>query len=58
MEGYAVLRACALADVPAVEVRALANAVAEPDRRRWRFADARVVLAEALARLVAEVGGA
>ena len=43
MEGYAVLRAAALAGVPAVEVRVLANAIGEPDRarcgdstRRWR----------------------
>ena len=32
MEGYGVLRAAALAGVPALEVRALANAIAEPDR--------------------------
>ena len=58
MEGYAVLRACALAGVPAVEVRALANAVGEPDRGRWRFAEARAALAAALPRLVRELDGA
>ncbi len=35
MEGYAVLRAAALAGVPAVEVRVIANAVGEPDRAKW-----------------------
>lgn len=55
MEGYAVLRAAALAGVPAVEVRALANAVGEPDRARWRFAEAKELLASALPALVAEV---
>jgi futalosine hydrolase len=52
MEGYAVLRAAALAGVPALEVRALANEVAEPDRARWRLGEARDLLAEALPRLV------
>ena len=32
MEGFAVLRACALAGVPAVELRAVSNAIDEPDR--------------------------
>jgi futalosine hydrolase len=58
MEGYAVLRAAALAGVPAVEVRALANAIGEPDRSRWRFDDAKAVLADALPRLIAEVARA
>jgi nucleoside phosphorylase len=58
MEGYAVLRAAALAGVPAIEIRALANAIGEPDRSRWRFDDAKAVLAEALPRLVAEVARA
>ena len=44
MEGYAVLRAAALAGVPAVEVRVLANAIGEPDRSLWRFDDARAEL--------------
>lgn len=55
MEGYGVLRAAALAGVPAVEVRVLANAIGEPDRGRWRFADARRTLAAALPGLVAEL---
>jgi futalosine hydrolase len=55
MEGYAVLRAAALAGVPAVEVRVLANAVDEPDRAKWRFEDAKNVLAAALPLLLAEL---
>jgi nucleoside phosphorylase len=58
MEGYAVLRAAALAGVPAVEVRVLANAIGEPDRARWRFAEAKHALAEALPRLVEELARA
>jgi nucleoside phosphorylase len=55
MEGYAVLRAAALARVPAVEVRVVSNAVGEPDRAKWRFAEARAALAEAIPRLVEEL---
>jgi futalosine hydrolase len=55
MEGYAVLRAAALAGVPAVEVRVLSNAVGEPDRAKWRFDDAKALLAAALPRLIEEV---
>lgn len=58
MEGYAVLRAAALAGLPAVEVRVLANAIGEPDRTRWRFADARAALAGALPGLVEELARA
>jgi futalosine hydrolase len=58
MEGYAVLRAAALAGVPALEVRALANAIGEPDRSLWRFEDAKITLAAALPRLIAEVARA
>ena len=50
MEGYAVLRAAALAGLPAVEVRVLANAIGEPDRSKWRFEDAKAELAAALPR--------
>ena len=55
MEGYAVLRAAALAGVPAIEVRAVSNAVGEPDRARWRIAEAKDALAAALPRLVEEL---
>ena len=58
MEGYAVLRAAALAGVRAVEVRVLANEIDEPDRALWRFAEAKVALAAALPRLIVEVARA
>jgi futalosine hydrolase len=58
MEGYAVLRAAALAGVPAVEVRVLSNAVGEPDRGKWRFDDAKAALAGALPALLEEVARA
>jgi nucleoside phosphorylase len=51
MEGFGVLRACELARVPAVELRAVSNAVGEPDRAKWRFNDAFAALAAALERL-------
>jgi nucleoside phosphorylase len=58
MEGFAVLRACERAGVPAVEVRVVSNAVAEPDRALWRFEEAFAKLAETLPRLVAVASGA
>lgn len=58
MEGFAVLRACELAGVPAVEVRVVSNEIDEPDRGLWRFDDAFAKLAEALPRLVAIASGA
>ena len=51
MEGFGVLRACELAGVPAVELRAISNSPDEADRKRWRFDDAFAVLANALQRL-------
>jgi futalosine hydrolase len=57
MEGFAVLRACELAGVPAVEVRVVSNEIDEPDRARWRFDDAFALLAETLPRLVAVASG-
>jgi futalosine hydrolase len=53
MEGFAVLRACALAGVPAVEVRAVSNEVGERDRARWEIPAALAALDAALPRLVA-----
>jgi hypothetical protein len=44
--------------VPAIEIRVLANAIGEPDRSRWRFDDAKAVLADALPQLIAEVARA
>lgn len=55
MEGFAVLRAAERAGVPAVEVRAISNAVAHDDRSLWRVNDALAALAEAVPRLVAEL---
>jgi futalosine hydrolase len=53
MEGFGVLRAAALAGVPAVELRAVSNMVGEADRSRWRFEAAFAVLAEAVPRALA-----
>ena len=58
MEGFGVLRAAELAGVPAIELRAVANLVAEPDRSRWLVDEALSLLAEATARLLAELRGA
>ena len=52
MEGFAVLRACALAGVPAIEVRAISNELAEGDRSRWRISRALEALADALPRML------
>jgi futalosine hydrolase len=51
MEGFAVLRACALADVPAVELRVISNAIGESDRAKWRFEEAFAALGALLDRL-------
>jgi futalosine hydrolase len=53
MEGFAVLRACELAGVPALELRVVANEIDEPDRAKWRFEEAFATLGEALPRAVA-----
>ena len=55
MEGFAVLRAAAIAGVPAVEVRVVSNEVDEADRARWRFDEALSALADVLPRLLAEL---
>jgi futalosine hydrolase len=51
MEGFGVLRACELARVPALELRAISNSPDETDRARWRFDEAFAALAAALQRL-------
>jgi len=51
MEGFAVLRACALAGVPAVELRVISNSPDESDRTQWRFEEAFALLGGALDRL-------
>ena len=58
MEGFGVLRAAALAGIPAVELRAVSNPVAEADRDRWSVDDALDALRFALPRLLAEVADA
>jgi futalosine hydrolase len=52
MEGFGVLRACALAGVPAIEVRAVSNEISEGDRSRWRIGRALEALADALPRML------
>ena len=52
MEGFGVLRAAALAGVPAVELRAVSNAVGEADRSRWRIDDALAALEAAVRRVL------
>ena len=48
MEGFGVLRAAALASVPAVEVRAISNAIGEADRARWQIPVALAALEQAV----------
>lgn len=55
MEGFGVLRAAALAGVPAIEVRAISNAIGEPDRSAWRIDDAVAALSAAVPALVAAI---
>jgi nucleoside phosphorylase len=55
MEGFAVLRAAALAGVPAIEVRAISNAIEEADRSEWRIDDACAAIVAATPALVAEL---
>ena len=55
MEGFAVLRACELAGVPAVELRAISNEIGERDRRRWHVDAALDALAAVLPLLSAEL---
>jgi futalosine hydrolase len=51
MEGFGVLRACELAGVAAVELRAISNSPDERDRSKWKFEDAFARLGAALDRL-------
>jgi len=55
MEGFGVLRAAALAGVPAIELRAVSNAVGEADRARWRIDDALALLRAAVPRVLEAV---
>jgi futalosine hydrolase len=52
MEGFGVLRAAALAGVPAVELRVISNEIGEPDRSNWDIHGALGALETVLPRLV------
>ena len=52
MEGFGVLRACALVGVPAVELRAISNVPEQADRSAWRIDDALTALGDAVARVL------
>lgn len=58
MEGFAVLRAAALAGVPALEVRAISNAIEEDDRTRWQFDAAFAAVVEVTRPLVQALAAA
>lgn len=58
MEGFGVLRAAALAGVPALELRAVSNPVSEHDRSLWRVEDALAALRHALPPLLEELARA
>lgn len=53
MEGFGVLRACEVAGVPAVEVRAVSNELGEADRAVWMIRRGLDSLAYAIPRLLA-----
>jgi nucleoside phosphorylase len=55
MEGFAVLRAAHLADVPAIEVRSISNAIEQRDRAHWKFDDAFDAITAVTPRLVEEI---
>lgn len=52
MEGFGVLRAAALAGVPALELRAISNELGEEDRARWQLEAALASLERAIPLLV------
>jgi futalosine hydrolase len=52
MEGFGVLRACAIVGVPAVELRAISNEISEGDRARWRIGRALEALSDAIPRVL------
>jgi nucleoside phosphorylase len=58
MEGFGVLRAAALAGVPALELRAISNLVADTDRSLWRIEEALGALRAALPPLIGELARA
>lgn len=52
MEGFGVLRAAGIAGVPAIEIRAISNAIGERDRRRWEIGKAITALSSAVPALI------
>jgi futalosine hydrolase len=56
MEGFGVLRACEQAGVPAVEIRAISNELAENDRSRWRIGRALEALTDVLPQVLEAAG--
>jgi hypothetical protein len=58
MEGFGVLRAAQLAEVPAIEVRAISNDIEEPDRARWHFDTAFAAITAVTPQLVRAVAHA
>ncbi len=55
MEGFGVLRAAALAGVPALEIRAISNEIGEQDRSRWEIGTALDELARVTPALLEEL---
>ena len=55
MEGFGVLRAAALAQVPALEVRAISNEIGDPDRSRWQIDEAIAALSSVVTALIAAI---
>ncbi len=55
MEGFAVLRAAALAGVPAIEVRVISNVVEDSDRGLWKFDEAFATVQAITPALVREI---
>jgi futalosine hydrolase len=58
MEGFSVLRAAALAGVPAIEVRVISNEIEESDRSKWAFDLAFAAVTAATPRLVDAIANA
>ncbi len=58
MEGFGVLRAAALAGVPAVEIRSISNEIGDPDRSRWQIAAAIDALSRVTPALIAQISAA
>ncbi|OON72315.1 futalosine hydrolase [Streptomyces tsukubensis] len=56
MEGFGVAEAAAAHGVPALEVRAVSNAVGPRDRESWRIGEALAALTDAFAKLLAPGG--